>query len=187
MCICMHTYIINACYAYYANARGRGAADAAYDRAALVENTLIHALHLSGAAGDCVNCYNLAEPLMAFTAGLLLGATPAVVDADARFLAHATYTVRYAAGFGDPRTHLRGLGQGSALAEMWLGCLMYPWCAIIRLLNAIPRVLADDFGYVAAGPNHLQRTWTCTEHTVRSAVAIGGQLSLAKSLTCMHA
>ncbi len=39
---------------------------------------------------------------------------------------------------------------------MLLGILTRPWMLYMRSINSIPRVLADDFGIMAVGPDHLQ-------------------------------
>ena len=86
-------------------------------------------------------------------------------------------------GLGLPYRKPCSIPQGCPMSMMIVAYIMRPWVLMMRSINVVPRVLADDFLVPARGERHAGRFTEAFEFALRYLIAIGAKWAALKSQT----
>ena len=137
---------------------GKGAGDAAYGSALLLEWCRLAKQDYSGGAADIYKCFDqLVRPLvdkMLAAAGM----PSAIRTTYIKYIDTLVVRNTIAGGLGEPYTKKTGIPQGDPFSMMITALLLRPWISQMLERGVYPRVLADDLQVVAVGETTFAST-----------------------------
>ena len=139
----------------YAGVEGRGAEDASYSSALLVEWCRAKGVDFTGGSADIYKCFDqVMRPLVKSTLEAA-GMPEAILNTYTKYLEKLEVHNTIAGGLGKPYGRPTSIPQGEPLSMMVVALLLRPWIIQMRQLSMKPRILADDLQLISIGTRHL--------------------------------
>ena len=140
----------------YAGVPGRGATDAAYHTALVIENCNLRGEDFTGGAADIYKCFDQIDRTLLHNVLEAAGMPQAVLKPYQSFLEELEVYNTVAGGLGQPYKRPTSIPQGDPMSMMVVALLTRPWIIQMRRAAVEPRVLADDLLIMATGDNSLK-------------------------------
>ena len=138
-----------------AGVEGKGAEDAAYATALLVEWCNLTKTEFSGGPADIYKCFDqIVRPLLQKVLEFA-GMPREVLRAYMAFLENLWIRNTIAGGLGEEYAKEASIPQGDPMSMAVVALLMRAWIVQMRQLAVSPRLLADDLQLVSTGARHL--------------------------------
>ena len=140
----------------YAGVEGRGAGDAAYSTAVLLEWCKLHGEEYTGGAADIYKCFDqILRPLL-FKILHEAGMPEKALSPYRRFLDVLQVHNTVAGGIGEAYGRPTSIPQGDPMSMMVVALLLRPWLIQMKGMGMQPRILADDLQVISTGSRHLE-------------------------------
>ena len=139
----------------YAGVPGRGAADASYHTALVIENCTLKGEELTGGAADIYKRFDQIDRTLLYRLLEEAGMPKGVMNAYRNFLENLEVYNTVAGGLGQPYTKPASIPQGDPLSMMVVALLLRAWIIQMNRVGVEPRVLADDLLLMATGDRSL--------------------------------
>ena len=166
----------------FAGTAGKGAEDAWWMVAAMIEQATMLGKKLSGYIVDIRKCFDqISRALASYL--LNAGMPPQVVSAYLRY--HSKLSVYNGIAVGLGRAYYKdcSIPQGCPLSMMIIALMLRPWLKVVEQMGAEGRILADDIIVTATGKNHakvFERAYDATHEYMHD---IGAKIASKRSLT----
>ena len=167
----------------FAGIEGRGAADAAYTTALMLEYCKPTKTPYSGGAADILKCFDQIQRPLLYKILEEAGMPTRILDPYKRFLEAIQVHNTVAGGLGEAYHKPTSIPQGDPFSMMVVALIMRAWIMQMREAAVIPRILADDLQIIAAGPHHLENFEYAFDLTHEHLEDMGAKLAPAKSIT----
>ena len=139
----------------FAGVEGKGAEDATYSAAILVEWCRLTGMEFTGGSADIFKCFDqVMRPLvqrLLETAGM----PKEVVETYVKYLENLSVHNTVAGGIGEAYRRPTSIPQGDPMSMMVIALLLRAWIMQMRSLAMKPRILADDLQIISTGTRHL--------------------------------
>lgn len=173
----------------HAGVKGMGAQDGWYGTAVTAELAHVDHTHITGASADLHKCFDRIQRPLVYKIAAAAGMPPRILCAYKSFQEALTARNAVAGQMGEPYPKPTSIPQGCPLSMMLVALITRPWILLMRKLETVPRVLADDIMTYASGERHEQRLITAYQATHEYLADMGARLAPTKSCsfsTCKH-
>ena len=131
-----------------------GAEDAWCLTALRMEEAALKGIPVSGGTADIYKCFDQVLRKLLYKLLKLGGFPERIVNAYIAFMENLVVHNMVAGSLGEEHKHLCGIPQGCPLSMMLIAYMLRPWICIMKVMEAIPRILADDILAMAIGNEH---------------------------------
>ena len=165
----------------YGGRGGLSAADSAWTQSFEVEHACAQGEVVSSLSIDLFKCFDQVDRRILTCVLRHMGAPERVLRAWSSFVGELKVFNTLAEGIGKPYRRPCSIPQGCALSMAWLSGLMTPLSRGLRMLQAIPRSLADDLNATTRGEGHWRRLQVAGRFGFTYLRDAGAKISATKS------
>jgi hypothetical protein len=137
----------------------------------------------SGGSADIYKCFDQIVRPFVYKLLDLSGLPKPIIKAYKAFLENVSFYNAVTGGLGEPHSKRCSIPQGCPWSMTIVALIMRAWILQMRVLGALPRVLADDLTVKAYGDQHFALFKVAYNETIAHVTAMGGKAAPDKAWT----